>query len=151
MAAETGHVADACTGSRGCCVVTVAPVQPNGGSSSHFGLHCRVRCAYKGVQNLKDLEKELPQCHLGVLLLLWIKQVRKVARKAGMLREAEQQLTAAEQAKSNKDKELEAAKEAKVRQRGINGSDQFLVQKLHHKRDSMLKLLNCTLHVPFTL
>lgn len=36
---------------------------------------CRVRAAYKAVQNPKDLERELPQCALGSMLLTWIKQV----------------------------------------------------------------------------
>eukprot|EP00878_Enallax_costatus_P036352 GHUV01040815.1.p2 GENE.GHUV01040815.1~~GHUV01040815.1.p2 ORF type:complete len:329 (+),score=136.72 GHUV01040815.1:1474-2460(+) len=35
----------------------------------------KVRAAYKAVQKPKDLEKELPQCGLGALLLQWIKQV----------------------------------------------------------------------------
>jgi hypothetical protein len=35
-----------------------------------------VRAAYKAVQNPKELQKELPQCALGSLLLTWIKQVR---------------------------------------------------------------------------
>lgn len=35
----------------------------------------RVRAAYKAVQNPKDLERELPQCALGSMLLTWIKQV----------------------------------------------------------------------------
>lgn len=38
-------------------------------------LLCRVRAAYKAIQNPKDLEKELPQCALGSMLLSWIKQV----------------------------------------------------------------------------
>jgi hypothetical protein len=36
----------------------------------------RVRAAYKAVQNPKELQKELPHCALGSLLLTWIKQVR---------------------------------------------------------------------------
>lgn len=36
----------------------------------------RVRAAYKAVQSPKDLQKELPQCALGSLLLTWIKTVR---------------------------------------------------------------------------
>jgi hypothetical protein len=40
---------------------------------------CRVRAAYKAVQRPRDLEKELPQCALGALLMQWLKQVRDAA------------------------------------------------------------------------
>jgi hypothetical protein len=36
---------------------------------------CRVRAAYKAVARPRDLEKELPQCGLGALLMSWLKQV----------------------------------------------------------------------------
>lgn len=39
-------------------------------------LACRVRGAYKAVQSPKELEREMPECCLGSLLLSWIKQVR---------------------------------------------------------------------------
>lgn len=39
-----------------------------------------MRAAYKAVQRPRDLEKELPQCGLGALLLQWLKQVG-LARK----------------------------------------------------------------------
>lgn len=42
----------------------------------------RVRQAYKGVKDAASLAAELPATHLGVLLIMYIKQVRKVARKA---------------------------------------------------------------------
>ncbi len=35
-----------------------------------------VRRAYKGVKKEADLGKELPNSHLGALLLTWIKQVQ---------------------------------------------------------------------------
>lgn len=38
-----------------------------------------VRAAYKAVRRPHDLERELPQCGLGALLLQWIKQVRMFA------------------------------------------------------------------------
>jgi hypothetical protein len=36
---------------------------------------CSVRAAYKAVQRPRDLEKELPQCALGTLLMQWLEQV----------------------------------------------------------------------------
>jgi hypothetical protein len=43
---------------------------------------CRVRAAYKAVQRPRDLEKELPQCALGTLLMQWLKQVRDAVQPA---------------------------------------------------------------------
>uniref|UniRef100_A0A383W448 Uncharacterized protein n=1 Tax=Tetradesmus obliquus TaxID=3088 RepID=A0A383W448_TETOB len=75
----------------------------------------RVRAAYKAVQRPRDLEKELPQCGLGALLLQWLKQVRCVARKAAALREANAALAGAREALGKKEQQLEEAKEAKTK------------------------------------
>ncbi|KAF6264037.1 hypothetical protein COO60DRAFT_1624406 [Scenedesmus sp. NREL 46B-D3] len=74
----------------------------------------RVRAAYKAVQRSRDLEKELPQCALGALLMQWLKQVRCVARKAAALRDASAALQAAREALCKKEQQLEEAKEAKL-------------------------------------
>ena len=42
----------------------------------------RMRQAYKGVKDAALLASEMPATHIGVILLMFIKQVRKVARKA---------------------------------------------------------------------
>ncbi|GAX75677.1 hypothetical protein CEUSTIGMA_g3120.t1 [Chlamydomonas eustigma] len=46
----------------------------------------RVRQAYKGIKDPKLLAEEMPNTHLGVFLLMFIKQVRKVGRKAATFR-----------------------------------------------------------------
>jgi hypothetical protein len=61
----------------------IATISQAGGEALS-GMACcnrRVRGAYKAVQNVKDLEKELPQCALGAMLLSWIKQVRGPSRR----------------------------------------------------------------------
>ncbi len=76
----------------------------------------RARCAYKalGEDGAKKLEVELPDSHLGVLLLMWLRQVRKVARKAAAFRaslQAEEQLGAALEGKRT---DLQAAEQKKA-------------------------------------
>ena len=66
------------------------------------------------MQQPKDLEKELPNCAAGALLLLWISQVRKVAKRAAALRQAEAAITACTKSKADVEEQLAAAKEAKV-------------------------------------
>ena len=41
-----------------------------------------MRQAYKGVKDSAHLVSEMPATHVGVILMMFIKQVRKVARKA---------------------------------------------------------------------
>ena len=45
-----------------------------------------VRAAYKSISNPSNLTLELPNTHFGTLLLMYIKQVRKVGRRAAALR-----------------------------------------------------------------
>jgi hypothetical protein len=73
-----------------------------------------VRRAIKGVQLPKLLEKELPNCAVGALLLLWISQVRKAANKAASLRQAEAAVAAATKSKAETEEQLAAAKQEKV-------------------------------------
>ena len=44
------------------------------------------RRAYKGVANPAKLVAEMPETHLGVVLTMWVKQVRKVGRRAAASR-----------------------------------------------------------------
>ena len=60
------------------------------------------------------LEAALPPTRLGLLLLLWVKEVRRVARRAAMLREQHQKLEAGEKLVAAKGSALEGARVAQV-------------------------------------
>lgn len=49
-------------------------------------LWARVRCAYKAAPDAVALAAEMPGTHVGVLLLKYLRGVRKVARKASVFR-----------------------------------------------------------------
>ena len=51
-----------------------------------LGLWKKARVAYKGVKDPAGLVSEMPSTHIGVLLLTFIRQVRKVGRKAAVHR-----------------------------------------------------------------
>lgn len=60
------------------------------------------------------LEAELAPSRLGLLLLLWLKEVRRSAKRAAALRAAQAALQAVEQQLAAKSTELEAGKAAHV-------------------------------------
>ncbi|MEW5299185.1 MAG: hypothetical protein WDW36_002224 [Sanguina aurantia] len=73
-----------------------------------------VRAAYKGVQEAKKLETELPDSFLGVLLLQYIKQVRKVARKSAAERLVASELETLQATLAKTQELLEAAEVAQA-------------------------------------
>lgn len=83
----------------------------------------KARCAYKGLVEAKQLDAEFPESCVGSLLLMWLKQCRKVARKALTHRTAikaaedlnttlEAKKVALEEAIKKKEEEEEAARKA---------------------------------------
>ncbi|GMH40014.1 hypothetical protein BSKO_07918 [Bryopsis sp. KO-2023] len=77
----------------------------------------RVRKCYKAVADPKLLEKELPDTFMGVLLIMMIKQIRRVARRTTKKEEAEGVVAEKEQLKTTKEQELEAKKQEKEAQK----------------------------------
>lgn len=74
----------------------------------------QVRAAYKAVHDPAQLEAELPQSHLGALLLLFIKQVRRVSKRSDELQAVQDRLKALEDAKMIKGVVLARALENKA-------------------------------------
>lgn len=74
----------------------------------------QIRSCYKAVSSTAELEKEMPSTHLGVMLLRFIKQVRRVAKATAALHTAEAAVTARQTEKEQKAAELEAAQKAQA-------------------------------------
>lgn len=91
----------------------------------------RARECYKGLPEegaQQLLEREMPESHVGVVLLMWLKQARKVGRRAAALRAAEKaeadlkasleakrvELTEAERVKAEEEEAARLAAEAEA-------------------------------------
>lgn len=75
------------------------------------------RCCYKGLPAEgadAALENEMPECALGTLLFMWLKQARKVGRRAAAYREAQAAEEGAQKALAEKQAALEAAEKQKA-------------------------------------
>jgi hypothetical protein len=91
----------------------------------------QARCCYKalpaGEEGTKKLAAEMPDSQLGVLLLMWLKQVRKVARKAAALRAAELQVDQVQEKTSKAQRalaEAEAAAAAKAEEEARKAAEE---------------------------
>jgi len=67
-----------------------------------------------GTTAMKMMEEEMPNTHLGVLLFMWLKLVRKVARRSVALHEAETAEKGLTEQRAAKEEELQKAIEAKA-------------------------------------
>lgn len=74
----------------------------------------KARLAYKAVAEPKKLQEEMPETYFGVLLTMWIKQVRKVARRAELSRGHVATLAGLTETLTIKSAELEEAEKKKA-------------------------------------
>mmetsp|Transcript_34733 Transcript_34733/g.103036 ORF Transcript_34733/g.103036 Transcript_34733/m.103036 type:complete len:669 (-) Transcript_34733:669-2675(-) len=66
----------------------------------------RVRCAYKAAPDAAKLEAEMPDTHLGLLLLRYVRAVRKAGRKAAAFRANDKKFADVAEALAAKEAEL---------------------------------------------